>query len=151
MISCVCFFLSAPFIQQMLLPALALRQNLLLRGCKPMSLSICLCCQEISAVSRVHRDFTSLCPVLYAVLQLRAVSNLFPSFSQPLTGSFLTSVSSLRCWKAEHIFSTMGRGGSCGVGDLLEAEVLPVLVASLQDAGAWQGELGQLAWCFGSL
>lgn len=45
----------------------------------------------------------------------------------------------------------MGRGGSCGVGDLLEAEVLPVLVASLQDAGAWQGELGQLAWCFGSL
>lgn len=129
----VLFFLSAPFIQQMILPVLELRQNLLQRGCKPMSLSICLCCQEISAVSRVHRDFTSPCPVLYAVLQLRAVSNLFPSSSQPLTGSFLTSVSSLRCWKAEHIFSTMGRGGSCVVGDLLEAGILLVLVSYLQD------------------
>lgn len=132
-ISCVVlFFLSAPFIQQMILPVLELRQNLLQRGCKPMSLSICLCCQEISAVSRVHREFTSPCPVLYAVLQLRAVSNLFPSFSQPLTGSFLTSV--MLCLPApEAIFSTMGRRGSCGVGDLLEAEVLLVLVASLQD------------------
>lgn len=83
-----------------------LRQSLLQRGCKPRSLGICPCCQENSAVSRVRSDFTSPCPVLYAVLQLRAVSNLLPSFSHLLAGSPLATISSLRCWKAEHMLSS---------------------------------------------